>query len=198
MDARPRRVEGGDGADAKGSGRRASPDSVQAAVLHRVVAARRQRASLGTVRTQPGTNRSGEKPMTIDERLERLAERHEALTQSVELMVSAQRHAAEESEERFLRQEERFLRQDERFLRQDERLLEIAERANAASERHDREIGEIRRELGRAVRLSIQEARNERKRRHEMDERHRQRHEELEVLLKSFLKRGGNGKGPSE
>ena len=33
--------------------------------------------------------------MTLDERLERLTERHEALTQTVELMVAENRHAAE-------------------------------------------------------------------------------------------------------
>jgi regulator of replication initiation timing len=33
--------------------------------------------------------------MNLDERLERLAERHEALTQSVELMVAENRQAAE-------------------------------------------------------------------------------------------------------
>jgi regulator of replication initiation timing len=33
--------------------------------------------------------------MTLDERLERLTERHEALTQSVELMVAENRQAAE-------------------------------------------------------------------------------------------------------
>ena len=33
--------------------------------------------------------------MTLDERLERLTERHEALTQSVELMVAQNRQAAE-------------------------------------------------------------------------------------------------------
>jgi hypothetical protein len=110
--------------------------------------------------------------VTIDERLERLVERHEALTQSVELLASAQSHAAEEYEERFLRQEER--------------LLDLAERAAANREQHDREITEIRRELGRAIRLSIQEARNQRK-----------RHRELEVVLKAFLERGANGKATS-
>ena len=110
--------------------------------------------------------------MTIDERLERLVERHEALTQSVELLASAQSHAAEEYEERFLRQEER--------------LLEIAERADTHREQHNREITEIRRELGRAIRLSIQEPRNQRK-----------RHHELEVLMKAFLERGGNGRSTS-
>jgi hypothetical protein len=84
-----------------------------------------------------------------------------------------QTHAAEESEER--------------FLRYDERLLALAEQ-------HDREIGEIRRELGRAIRLSVQETRNERKRRQEMAADAAKRHQELEALLKTFLERGGNGK----
>jgi hypothetical protein len=103
--------------------------------------------------------------MTLDERLE-------ALTHTVELMAGMQTHATEEYEER--------------FLRLDERLLEFAEQ-------HDREIAEIRRELGRAVRLSIQETRNERKRRQEMAADAAKRHQELEALLKAFLERGGNG-----
>ena len=109
--------------------------------------------------------------MTLDERIE-------ALTHSVELLAGMQTHAAEEYEER--------------FLRYDERLLELAEQ-------HDREMAEIRRELGRAVRLSIQETRNERKRRQEMAadaaQRHAdaaQRHAELEELLKAFLERGSS------
>ena len=39
--------------------------------------------------------------MTIDERLERLAERHEALTQSVELLQVMQRDNEERWEKRF-------------------------------------------------------------------------------------------------
>jgi hypothetical protein len=115
--------------------------------------------------------------MNIDERLE-------ALVQTVELMAAMQKHAGEEYEER--------------QLRMDERLIEIDERHAAA-------IADIRNQLNRAVRLSIQEARNERRRRHELEEqerKHRQeldarltkRHEELQELLKAFLERGGNGK----
>ena len=38
---------------------------------------------------------TGEVQMTLDERLERLTERHEALTQTVELMVAENRQATE-------------------------------------------------------------------------------------------------------
>jgi len=47
----------------------------------------------------------------------------------------------------------------------------IREMAVAAEERHDREMGEIRAGLRRAVRLSVEEARRERVRRQEGDER---------------------------
>src|SRR5579862_8577941 len=77
--------------------------------------------------------------MTIDERLERLVERHEALTETVEMLA---------------------LRQAD------------------AEERHEREMEEIRKEgvatraeLRRAIRLGIQEARSQRRRRHELDEK---------------------------
>jgi hypothetical protein len=112
-------------------------------------------------------------------------------------MARMQAHAAEEYEERFLRTEERLLEMAERQDRNEGKLLEFAEQ-------HHREMAQIRRELGRAVRLSVQETRNERKRRQEMAadsiKRHREleedsikRHRELEDLLKAFLERRGNG-----
>jgi hypothetical protein len=98
--------------------------------------------------------------MTIDERIE-------ALVQSVELMASMQSDAAEAYEERWQRNEERWLALGE----------QLGEERHQAAIRHDREMAEIRRDLGRAVRASIQETRNERKRRHDMaadDARRRQ------------------------
>jgi hypothetical protein len=56
--------------------------------------------------------------MTIDERLERLAERHEALTPTVEILAAIHRG----NEQRFARSEERFTRYEERFARNEERL----------------------------------------------------------------------------
>lgn len=47
----------------------------------------------------------------------------------------------------------------------------IREIAAASEERHNREMGEIRAELRRAVRLSVEEARRERVRRKEGDEK---------------------------
>ena len=55
--------------------------------------------------------------------------------------------------------------------------------------------------LRRAIHLGVREARNERKRRQELDQRQQdlsdyadKRHQELEALLKTFLERGGNGR----
>ncbi|HTT65576.1 MAG TPA: hypothetical protein VMG35_27195 [Bryobacteraceae bacterium] len=77
--------------------------------------------------------------MTIDERLEKLAERHEALTETVEL---------------------------------------LAQRQADAEKQHEREMSDIRREAAamradfrRAVALGVREARNERRRRQELDAR---------------------------
>jgi len=113
--------------------------------------------------------------VTIDERLEKLVERHEALTQSVELM------------------EERQL---------------------AAEERHEREMADIRREgaamrtdLRRAFAMGVREARNERRRRRELDEKFDQKitqlaaaqlitEEKLQAFLES-MRRGGNGNPPN-
>ena len=83
--------------------------------------------------------------MTIDERLEKLTERHEALTQTVELITA--------------------------------------------------EALAFRREFRRAVRLGIQEARNQRKRSAVLDAKIAAARLVNEELWKRFLERGGNG-GP--
>jgi uncharacterized protein YqfA (UPF0365 family) len=51
----------------------------------------------------------------------------------------------------------------------DAQMEQIGAKLDASSERAEREIAQIRAELRRAVRLSIQEARTERKRRKEED-----------------------------
>jgi len=79
----------------------------------------------------------------------------------------------------------------------------IREIALAAEERHDREMGEIRAQLGRAVRLSVEEARRERVRRQEGDERldgyitklaaaQLETEQKLQSLIDA-LRSGGNG-----
>ncbi|MGA3044006.1 MAG: hypothetical protein ABSF54_24795 [Bryobacteraceae bacterium] len=61
--------------------------------------------------------------MTIDERLERLTERHEALAQALELTASMQRGAAKRLEENEKPQKERDIQYNERF----NRILDIVE-----------------------------------------------------------------------
>jgi hypothetical protein len=119
--------------------------------------------------------------VTIDERLEKLAERHEALTQSLELLVHGQADAEE--------------------------------RQKAAAERHDREMEEIRRE-GRAMRadmrrafsMGVQEARNARRRRQELEKELDAKitqlaaaqlvtEEKLQRFIESVARRG-NGNAP--
>jgi uncharacterized protein YigA (DUF484 family) len=63
--------------------------------------------------------------MTIDERLERLAERHESLSQAVELLAGMQR----ENEERFARNEERLAR-----------LMDAMTRLIGVVENHERRL----------------------------------------------------------
>ena len=96
--------------------------------------------------------------MNIDERLD-------ALTQSLELMAKMQQTDHEDYEETRIRTEEVFAQTEDR-------LQELAEE-------QARGIAEIRRQLSRAIRLSIQEARQERKRR-----------QELQNLMKQFLSGG--------
>ena len=84
--------------------------------------------------------------MTFEERLEKLAERHQALTESLELLA----HRQADAEDRQI----------------------------AAEERHEREMADIRREavtmrtdLRRAFAMGVREARHERSRRRELDEK---------------------------
>ena len=82
---------------------------------------------------------------------------------------------------------EKWLQQHDEMLADHDRWL--ADLRESAA-RHDREIAAIRagqaktdNVLRRAIRLGVQEARNQRK-----------RHQELEALMKAFLERSGNGK----
>jgi hypothetical protein len=124
--------------------------------------------------------------MDIDARLQ-------ALTESLELL--AHMHADAER-------------------RQDERQSAAEERQIVAEKRHDREMEDIRREgrafradLRRAVALGVREARHERKRRQELDERITQlaaaqlvteeKVQNLSTSVDAFInsmRSGGNGK----
>ena len=104
---------------------------------------------------------------------------------------------------------EKWLQQHDEMLADHDRWMAQSQEAAA---RHDREMAEIRagqakteNVLRRAIRLSVQEARSQRKRHQEleilMNKRHQEleilmskRHQELEILMKAFLERGGNGK----
>ena len=63
--------------------------------------------------------------MTIDDRLDRLTERHEALTQTVELIAAAQL----KTDERLAQLEEHMVRLEEHIGRIDESLLVLAGRS---------------------------------------------------------------------
>ena len=61
--------------------------------------------------------------MTIEERLEVLTARHEALTQTVEIIAGMQK----ENERRFAENERRFAETDRRFAETDRRLGQVLE-----------------------------------------------------------------------
>lgn len=74
--------------------------------------------------------------MTIDERLDRLTQRHEALTQTAEMLV----HMHQDNE-RFIR--EIFKKYDEAFERQDKllaRVVDSIDRLSQIAVLHDRRI----------------------------------------------------------
>jgi len=75
--------------------------------------------------------------MTIDERLEKLAERTDAIAQSLELLTSLhldnERRLAEyaaKSDERFAKTEERFGKYEERSAKTEERMAQLMETMN--------------------------------------------------------------------
>ena len=72
----------------------------------------------------------------------------------------------------------------EKWLEQHDRMIaDLDIKMAEFTARHDRAMTAIDRRLDRAIRLGVREARHQRKRYHE-----------LEILLKAFLERGGNGK----
>jgi len=71
--------------------------------------------------------------MTIDERLEKLAERHEALTESVELLRASQAEKFEETDRRF-KQVAALFAQTDSFIRP---LTKIAQRHEQRLDRLD-------------------------------------------------------------
>jgi hypothetical protein len=75
--------------------------------------------------------------MTIDERLEKLAERTDAIAQSLELLTSLHldngRRLAEyaaKTDERFAKTEERFGKYEERSAKTEERMAQLMETMN--------------------------------------------------------------------
>src|SRR4051812_12317349 len=68
-----------------------------------------------------------------------------------------------------------------------DRQRDYDQRQRESEARHDREMGAIRAELRRGVRLAVEEARRERKRRKEEDARLAASHAELEQSFKRFL-----------
>ncbi|SPF48299.1 hypothetical protein SBA4_3870003 [Candidatus Sulfopaludibacter sp. SbA4] len=68
--------------------------------------------------------------MTIDERLEKLTERHEALAQTVEILVANQRERDERDRQRDERQEKRDERQDALMRTLTDRTIQAMEAIN--------------------------------------------------------------------
>lgn len=78
----------------------------------------------------------------------------------------------------------------EKWLEQHDRMMADLDIKMAKSEvRHEKAMERIDQRLDRAVRLAIQDARRQRARNAEFD----QRMTEITALLKTFLERGGNG-----
>jgi hypothetical protein len=129
--------------------------------------------------------------MNIDERLDRIAA-------SLDILAKMHIDAERAAEERAAAADERAAAADERFAANEERIAEEEQRAAEAEARHEREMAAIRAELQRGIRLSIQEARAERRKRRELDDKITQLAAAqlvTEEKLQRFLEhRSGNGK----
>jgi chromosome segregation ATPase len=68
--------------------------------------------------------------MTIDERLEKLAERTDAIAQSVELLTSLHLDSERRYSELVARNEERYGKYEERFAKTEERMAQLMETMN--------------------------------------------------------------------
>ena len=86
---------------------------------------------------------------------------------------------------------------EERQKRIEERQDQLTEWQLQAEERHDKEMGEIRAELRRAIRFSVEEHKRERVRRHELEADMKAGMDELRKSLQRFLDRSGNGHQPA-
>jgi len=80
-----------------------------------------------------------ESTMTIDERLEKLAERTEAIAQSVELLTSFHLDSERRYEERFAKTEERFARTEESMTQ----LMETMNRLANIVIRHEERLDDL-------------------------------------------------------
>src|ERR1043166_1037356 len=116
--------------------------------------------------------------MNIDERLEAVARNLDTLTRIhldanrdylARFEASEARFKA--SEARFEAAEARFEASEERIQAAEERIEAAEERAAAAEERHYKEMAAIRSEIRRAVLLSVREARQERRKRRDLDDK---------------------------
>jgi hypothetical protein len=74
--------------------------------------------------------------MTIDERLERLTERHEALAQALEIIAGMQLAAEKRAAQAAVLQSERDAKYNERF----DRVLGLVENLTALAQSHENRI----------------------------------------------------------
>jgi len=84
--------------------------------------------------------------MTIDERLEKLAERTDAIAQSVELLTSLHLDSERRYAELVARNEERFGRTEERAAKTEERMTQLMETMNRLANvviRHEERLDDL-------------------------------------------------------
>jgi hypothetical protein len=76
--------------------------------------------------------------MTIDERLDRLVQRHEALTESVQMLLLSHREHEQRSEKQFAQHQQQFAQHQEEFAQHEQLFGQIALRLREVTDGIDR------------------------------------------------------------
>jgi hypothetical protein len=138
-----------------------------------------------------------------DEAMARFDERLGAMRETLELQISLDAEAQKRQdaaialhEQKVALHEQKVALHEQQIVLHEQQIALHEQRMSKTAEEH----AKTERTLRRAIRLGVQWARDERRKRQELDKRQQDlveyadhRHRELEALVNKFLERGGNG-----
>jgi hypothetical protein len=131
-----------------------------------------------------------------DEAMARFDERLGAMRETLELQISLDAEAQKRQDAAIALHEQKVALHEQQIVLHEQQIALHEQRMSKTAEEH----AKTERTLRRAIRLGVQWARDERRKRQELDKRQQDlveyadhRHRELEALVNKFLERGGNG-----